>query len=90
MLNKFLSLIQKCGIDVDCYESEGIFHVTFQDFLGFNDNWEEEMRYYDNPAEVEYLENWLEENCNKKEEKLYTTYFFENFTVKTGYASYDI
>ena len=50
MLNKFLSLIQKCERDVDYYESDGIFHVTFQDFLGFNDNWEEEMRDYDNPS----------------------------------------
>ena len=90
MLNKFLSLIQKCERDVDYYESDGIFHVTFQDFLGFTDDDKAEMRDYDNPAAVAYLENWLGNNCIKKEEDFYTTYFFKDFSVQVDYASYDI
>lgn len=48
------------------------------------------MRDYDNPVEVEYLENWLENNCIKKEEDFYATYFFKDFSVQVDYASYDI
>lgn len=90
MYNKLISLINACGNDVYFYQESNQFYITFQDFLGFNDDWEEEMRDYDNPTEVAYLENWLENNCIKKEEDFYTIYFFKDFSVQVDYASYDI
>ena len=57
MYNKLISLINACGNDVYFYQESNQFYITFQDFLGFNDDWEEEMRDYDNPTEVAYLEN---------------------------------
>ena len=90
MYNKLISLVDACGNDVDFYQESNKFYITFQDFLGFTDDWEEEMRDYDNPAEVAYLKNWLRHTCIKKEEDFYTTYFFKDFSVQVGYASYDI
>ena len=90
MYNKLVSLIDACVNDVYFYQESNQFYITFQDFLGFTDDWEEEMRDYDNPTEVAYLENWLGNNCIKKEEDFYTTYFFKDFSVQVDYASYDI
>ena len=90
MYNKLISLINACGNDVDFRQESNQFYITFQDFLGFTDDREEEMRDYDNPTEVACLENWLENNCIKKEEDFYTIYFFKDFSVQVDYASYDI
>lgn len=90
MYDKLMSLINACGNDVSFYQNSNKIDITFQDFLGFTDDWEEEMREYDNPTEVAYLKNWLGNNCIKKEEDFYTTYFFKGFSVQVGYASYDI
>lgn len=66
MYKKFISLVNACGNDVSFYQNSNKINITFQDFLGFTDDWEEEMRDYDNPTEVAYLENWLGNNCIEK------------------------
>lgn len=90
MYNKLMSLIDACKNDVYFFQDSNKVYITFQDFLGFTDDGEEEMRDYDNLTEVAYLENWLWDNCIKKEEDFYTIYFFKDFSVEVGYASYDI
>ena len=90
MYNKLISLIDACGNDVDFLQESNQLYITFQDFLGFTDDCEEEMRDYDNPAAVAYLENWLGNNCIKKEEDFYTIYFFKDFSVHVGYLSYNV
>lgn len=85
--SKLMSLIEACGNDVSLYQNANKICITFQDSLGFTaDDWEE-MRDYDNPTEVAYLENWLGNNCLEKEENYYTTYFFNGFCVEVRYAS---
>lgn len=90
MYNKLISLINACGNDVDFRQESNQFYITFQDFLGFTNDDKAEMRDYDNPSEVAYLENWLGNNCIKKEEDFYTTYFFKDFSVQVGYLSYHV
>lgn len=90
MYNKLISLINACGNDVDFRQESNQFYITFQDFLGFTNDDKAEMRDYDNPSEVAYLENWLGNNCIKKEEDFYTIYFFKDFSVQVGYLSYNV
>lgn len=45
MYNKLISLVDACGNDVYFYQESNKFYITFQDFLGFTDDWEEENFY---------------------------------------------
>ena len=93
MLNQFLEKVNNCKNDVDLsYFSmdDKEYSLTFNDFYGFDEEWNELYRDYDNPQAVEELQDWLNENCLERKDKLYSHYYFNDFIVKTGYASYDI
>lgn len=91
MFEMFLEMLKACGNDVSMHrDSRGCYCVEFDDFEGFDDDWDEVMREYDNPIEVEALENWLEEQCESQEGSLYVMYHFEGFDVEVGYSSFDI
>ena len=81
------------GLENDCwYElcGENQLYVIFNDFEGFDENWDEIMRDYDNPKGVEMFLDSLEKNAAFIEESLYRTYHFDNFSVKVDYTSNDI
>ena len=93
MLNQFLEKVNNCKNDVDLsYSSMNSkeYSLTFNDFYGFDEEWNELYRDYDNPQAVEELKEWLDENCLERKDKLYSRYYFNDFIVTTGYASYDI
>lgn len=91
-MKKYLEkLVEMCGEDVnmrmDCI---GTIHLDFVDFAGFDDDWNEIMRDYDNPQAVANLINWLNDNCLSCDEDFYATYDLGDFSVIVGYTSYDI
>lgn len=94
ILNQFLEKVINCKNDVSLsyYQTNTKeYNLTFNDFDGFDDDWDEVYRDYDNPQAVEELEDWLNENCIECDDRrLYTCYYFDDFVVETGYASYDI
>ena len=91
MFNKFMELVKACGNDVELYRySNGTYDLTLEDFEGFDKNWNEIIRDYDNEEAVDALLNWLEDNCIDKTERLYIHYVFPDFQVTLGYASSDI
>lgn len=90
MFDTLMTLIDACENDVDFFEEGGMIHLTIDDFEGFDDNWNEVMRDYDNPDAVDTLLNWLNENCAFKVDEFYTIYSFDNFAVQLGYTSFDI
>lgn len=77
--------------DIETFEHlDGEIEVTVNDFEGFDEDWEEIEREY-NEEEVEKIYNTLKENCNEYvNNSMYPKFKFENFTVTWGYASYDI
>lgn len=84
MLNQFLEKVSNCKNDVDLsYSSmdDKEYNLTFNDFYGFDENWDELYRDYDNPHAVEELKEWLDENCLKREDELYSRYYFDDFFV---------
>ncbi len=65
------------------------YHITINDFEGFDEDWSEVERDYADEEMVEALEEFLE--CAERTEgDYYVTYYFEGFSVVVGYASFDI
>ena len=91
MFKKFMQLVNACGVDVELYRySDGTYNLTLEDFEGFDDDWNEVEREYENEEAVDALLDWLEDNCIDKTERLYIHYVFPDFQVTLGYASFDI
>lgn len=91
MFNKFMELVKACGNDVELYHwSDGGYELTLEDFEGFDKDWNEVMREYDNEEAIDILLDWLEDNCIDKTERLDIHYVFPDFQVTLGYASFDI
>lgn len=63
---------------------------TLNDFEGFDSHWNEIEREYENPAAVETLLDWLEENADSVEGDFYTTFYFGEISVELSYTSMDI
>ena len=73
---------------VDDYDKE--IEVEVNDWEGFDENWEEIMRDYDEEA-VEAVYNIFKNACKAyKNDGLYEYFIFEGFQICWGYASYNI
>ena len=70
--------------------TDGSYDITFCDFEGFDEDWEEVMRDYADEMGVEALQEWLEEHCVSQEDDFYVVYHFEGFDVQVGFTSFDI
>ena len=91
MFNEFMQMVDACGDDVTLNRrSNGIYRLTLEDFEGFNENWHEVEREYDNEEAINALLDWLETNCTEQREDFYTYYEFSDFQVIVGYSSFDI
>lgn len=90
MLETLLSLIDNCKNDVYYSKTKNKINIDLYDFEGFDDDWNEVFRDYDNPDSVKELCDWLENNCISKKESLYSIYYFDNFSVELGRFSFDI
>ena len=84
-----INIIRDCK-DVTFFDyGQPRIHVTIEDFEGFDEDWNEQMLDYD-ANEVARMERRLAEVANKVERGFYDYYYFDDFTVVVGYASYDI
>ena len=91
MFNEFKKMVDACGVDAILERhSDGTYALTLEDFEGFDDDWNEVEREYDNEEAVDALLEWLEDNCIDKTERLDIHYVFPDFQVTLGYASFDI
>lgn len=86
---EMLSALVDSG-DATVYQSHGIYHVTIEDFEGFDDSWDEIMRDFTAPELVDDFLEALEEQALSTEGDFYVTYFFDGYAIRLGYASYDI
>lgn len=85
-----LELLATLGDDVDVYvRQDGDVRVTVQDFEGFDDDWSEIEREFDEDA-VDAVEERLEDEASSAEGDFYRYYHFDGFTVVWGYASMDV
>jgi len=86
-----LAAIEALGADASLWDEEDYcLDVTLEDFEGFDEEWSEIDREYDDPEAVERFEEMLETECLSQEGDFYVVYHFEGFDVRLGYASFDI
>lgn len=91
MFDEFMEMIKACGEDVLFAQvGENNYDLTYNDFDGFDEHWNEIEREYDNEDAVDALEDWMNEHCTSKVGDFYVDYIFPGFTVQVGYSSYDI
>ena len=85
-----LELLATLGADVDVYERmDGTIRVTVQDFDGFDEEWSEMDRDYDEDA-VDAAAERLEAEASEVSGDFYRYYQFDGFMVVWGYASMDV
>ena len=94
MMEIIIAMLEKMSEDVEYYvceveEEKPELVITVDDFEGFDEDWSEIMREYDEDA-VSALIDWLEEHCISEDGDLYYEFHFEEFNVQLGYSSYDI
>lgn len=85
-----LEMAEALGNDAIVLDFKNQISVDFNDFEGFDENWDEIMRDYDDANAVDAFEEMLENEAIKIDNGFYTTYHFDGFIVKVGYTSYDI
>lgn len=90
MRNTIVEMIKEMENDVDFREVDNKIIVTIDDFFGFNDDFEEVFREYENPEKVEAFKDFLEKGCLEKEDGFYIRYHFNDCEVVLGYTSFDI
>lgn len=90
MKNIIIEKLTNLKNDVTFSEDENVLDITFNDFDGFDEDWCEISREYNNPSMVDELLDFLEESCEEFVEDYYTTYIFNDCQVVVGYASFDI
>ena len=94
MMEIIIAMLEKMVEDVDYRvreidEEKPELVITVDDFEGFDEDWSEIMRDYDEEA-VDGLIEWLKEHCISEDGDFYSYYHFEEFDVHLGYSSYDI
>lgn len=85
-----LTMAKALGNDAIVFDFEGNISVDFNDFEGFDNDWSEIMRDYDDANAVEAFEKMLRTEALEVDDDFYTTYYFDGFTVNVGYTSYEI
>ena len=97
MLERIIAMVENLGndavywLDNDEEENKKNLHVSLNDFEGFDENWSEIFRKFDNKNAIEDVQNWLEENCDAFEECFTSTYYyFDDFIVHWFYKSGDL
>jgi hypothetical protein len=86
-----LTAIEALGADASLWDEEDYcLDVTLEDFEGFDADWSEVDREYDDEEAVEAFLEMLEAECSSREGDFYVVYHFEGFDVQLGYASFDI
>jgi hypothetical protein len=83
---ELLNELERSG-DVLINHLNGEIHIDIYDFVGFDDNWNEEFREFSKPELVECLEEVFEEFGDGG---FYDSMELEGQTFVLGYTSYDI
>lgn len=86
-----LAAIEALGNDASLWDEEDYcLDVTIEDFAGFDEDWCEVEREYDNEEAVDAFLEMLDTQCVSREGDFYVTYHFNGFDVQIGFASFDI
>lgn len=76
--------------DYDIFKSKSEIWLTINDFIGFDDSWEETFREFEDADAVIEVLAWLRDNADSVEDTFCRRYHFGDWTVVVGYTSHDI
>ncbi len=85
-----METLEALGEDVSYCEGVGCFYVTIEDFAGFDDDYCEIDRQFDDEQAVQAFLEMLGRESTSQDGDYYVTYHFDGFDVQLGYASFDI
>jgi hypothetical protein len=88
-LEMVLELLTGLGEDVSVDVEDDFIEVVVEDFEGFDEDYEEILRPYDEEALDEVLKQ-LKAAALSFEDDMYLSYRFDGFEVQVGYASFEI
>ena len=91
-MEKLLEMLEKSKNlgDVDYYTCENELNIDFNDFDGFEEEWDEIERKYNNENLVNQILNYIETNAILIKDSLYQTYQLNDKIIVIGYTSFDI
>jgi hypothetical protein len=72
------------------YKGQPTLFLTLQDFVGFDEDWNEIYRDFEDEDGIDALWEKLESECERMERNFYTYFYFPGFCVQWGYTSMDI
>ncbi len=85
-----IAICKTAGEDLLIYTYDNEVHIDVYDFIGFNDDWSEEMRQLDNEELVDTIYEVLKKHCNEFIDDFYGKFIFDDCIVTWGYSSYNI
>ena len=91
MFETIFTILTRLETTRDAYfKVEGTrFEITLCDFDGFDANWCEVMREYEDAEMVDALFEVLD-RADSVDDEFYTTYYFADCSATVGFTSYDI
>lgn len=89
-IENITAMLNTISADSDYFIYEDVIHLTIDDFEGFDGDWNEIEREYEDETAVEAVLAWLAENADEVTEDFYCDYHFGNIIVRVGYTSFDI
>lgn len=84
-----MAILASAGEDLDVVVSGDVVRAIVQDFEGFDEDWCEVEREYDEER-LDAIQEALEAGASSVEGDYYVDYQFDGFVVRWGYASMDI
>lgn len=89
-MEQIIERLETIKADADYKVNGTDIDLTINDFEGFDEDWGEVDREFNDLEAVEDVLDWLEENADKVEGDFYQYYYFGEIIVCVGYTSFDI
>lgn len=89
-MGQIIERLETIKADADYKVKNNEIDLVINDFEGFNEDWGEVDREFNDLEAVEDTLDWLEENADKIEGDIYQFYYFSEIVVCVGYTSFDI
>lgn len=89
-MKDIIAQLDRISADSWYYVGDNYIDLTIDDFDGFDENWSEVYREFDDADAVEEVFEWLEKNADSIDDDFYCYYHFGEIVVVVGYTSFDI
>lgn len=87
---KVMEMAMALGEDAVVCSGDGWIDVEIQDFGGFDEDFGETPREYDDEEAVDGFLQMLDDECVSRGGDLYVDFHFDGFTVQLGFSSFEV